>query len=217
MKLVVLGASGGCGKQLVDQALQRGHQVTAVMRPSSSFTAPTGVRVERGDLTSSEFMRSALKGQDVVLSALGLRVKGLAPWNTPEDPTILTRSTKALVEAMKAEGVRRVVAISAGGVGDSLQLMPGFFKLLIKLTALKTAYAQLHDMEQQLFASGLEVCVPRPTGLTDGPATGKTVVATRFGGRATISRADVAGWMLDQLALPTFSERAPIITVTGAV
>lgn len=186
------------------------------MRQSSSFTALAGVQLARGDLTSVDFLRSAIRGHDAVLSALGLRLKGLGPWNTPEDPTFLSRSTKALVEAMKAEGVRRVVAISAGGVGESLQLMPGFFKLLIKLTALKTAYAQLHEMEQQLFASGLEVCVPRPTGLTDGPSTGKVLVATRFAGRATISRADVAGWMLDQLSRATFPERAPIITVTGA-
>jgi hypothetical protein len=108
------------------------------------------------------------------------------------------------------------VVISAGGVGDSFEQMPGFFQVMIKMTALKTAYAQLHDMEQQLLASGLDVCIARPTGLTDGPLTGKVVVAKGFKGRATISRADVAQWMLDQLEVPTFAEKTPMITVTGA-
>jgi putative NADH-flavin reductase len=216
MKLVVLGASGGCGKHLVEFAAKRGHTVTAVARVSSKLVVPLGVRVDRGDLTSLEFLRGVVRDQDAVLSGLGLRLGGLAPWNRPEDPTFLTRSTHALVEAMKSERVKRIVAISAGGVGDSFGQMPGFFRMLINFTALKTAYAQLHDMEQQLLASGLDVCIARPTGLTDGPPTGRVVVAKGFKGRATISRADVAQWMLDQLELPAFSQKLPMITVTGA-
>jgi putative NADH-flavin reductase len=216
MKLVVLGASGACGKHLVELAARKGHVVTAVARASSKLDVPPGVRVDRGDLTSFEFLRGVVKGHDAVLSGLGLRIGGIAPWNRPEDPTFLTRSTHALVGAMKAEAVRRLVVISAGGVGDSFEQMPGFFRVMIKMTALKTAYAQLHDMEQQLLASGLDVCIARPTGLTDGPLTGKVVVAKGFKGRATISRADVAQWMLDQLEVPTFAEKTPMITVTGA-
>ena len=216
MKLVVLGASGGCGKHLVDLAAKKGHVVRAVTRASSKLEVLPGVRVDRGDLTSAEFLRGVVKGQDAVLSGLGLRLPGLAPWSRAEDPTFLSRSTAALVEAMKAEGVKRVVVISAGGVGDSFEQMPGFFRTMIKLTSLKTAYAQLHDMEQQLLASGLDVCIARPTGLTDGPLTGKVVVAKGFKGRATISRADVAQWMIDQLEVPAFAERKPMITVTGA-
>ncbi|MBL8918939.1 MAG: NAD(P)H-binding protein [Myxococcaceae bacterium] len=216
MKIAVLGASGGCGRQLVEQAARRGHTVTAVARTTSKLEVPPGVKVDRGDLTSAEFLRGVVKGQDAVVSALGLRMPGLAPWHRPEDGTFLSRSTAALLEAMKAEGTRRVLAISAGGVGDSAALVPGFFRWMIKLTALKTAYAQLADMERQLFESGLDVCVPRPTGLTDGPLTNKAVTTRALVGRATISRADVAAWMLDQLDRPSFAERAPIITVTGA-
>lgn len=216
MKITVLGASGGCGKQLVELGAKRGHVVTAVARASSKVEVPVGVKVDRGDLTSAGFLRGVVKGQDAVLSGLGLRIGGLAPWNTPEDPTFLARSTAALIEAMKAEGTKRVLVVSAGGVGDSNALVPGFFRLMIKMTALKTAYAQLDEMERQLLASGLDVCIARPTGLTDGPLTGKAVIAKGFTGRATISRADVAGWMLDQLEQPALTERTPMITVTGA-
>ncbi len=216
MNLVILGASGGCGKHLVELAAKRGHHVTAVARPSSKLEVPPGVRVDRGELTSVDFLRGVVKGQDAVLSALGLRLGGLGPWNRPDDPTFLARSTQALVEAMKAEGVRRVIAISAGGVGDSFEQVPGLFRLIIKASALKHAYPQLHEMEQLLLKSGLDVCIPRPTGLTDGPLTRQVVITTGMKGRATISRVDVAGWMLEQLETPRFTVATPMITVTGS-
>jgi putative NADH-flavin reductase len=215
MKLAILGASGGCGRQLVELAAARGHEVTAVVR-SASWTPPTGVTVRRGDLTSEAFLREAVRGQDAVLSALGLRLPGLAPWAKAEVPDFLSRSTPALVAAMKAEGVTRLVAISAGGVGDSFPEMPAVFRLFIRATALRTAYAELEVMERLLLASGLDVCIPRPTGLTDGPLTGQVKVAKALRGAAQISRADVAGWMLDEVAKPSFDRRTPTITVTGA-
>jgi putative NADH-flavin reductase len=214
MRLVVLGASGGCGQQLVSQAKLRGHEVTAVVR-SQSWQPPAGVRVLRGDLTNETFLRDAVRGADAVVSALGLRIGGLGPWNKPEQPDFIARSTAALVAALKAEGVRRVMAISAGGVGDSFEVMPGIMKFMIRNTALKHAYPELGKMENALLASGLDVCIPRPSGLTDGPALGGVKIARAYKGRATINRADVAAWMLDQLALPAFTERTPMISVTG--
>lgn len=214
MKLAILGASGGCGAHLVTQAQERGHEVTAVVR-SVAWHPPAGVRVYRGNLANVDFLRAALKGQEAVLSALGLRIAGLAPWRKPEQPDFLVRSTSALLEAMKAEGVRRLEAISAGGVGDSRAQMPGAFKAMIALTSLKFAYGELEKMEQLMLASGLDVCLCRPSGLTDGPATGQVRVATRYAGRPTISRADVASWMLDQLDQSPFPHRTPLISVTG--
>ncbi len=216
MKLVVLGASGGCGRELVKEAARRGHTTTAVVRGSSKLEAPAGVEVLRGDLTSVAFLQSAVRGQDVVLSALGLRMPGLAPWAKPEVPDFLDRATPALVQAMRAEGVKRVVAISAGGVGDSRELIPAAFKAIIATTSLRTAYAALERMERVYLESGLEVCICRPTGLTDEPATGRAVVARGFTGRATIPRADVAAWMLDTAERGAFEHRTPMITVTGA-
>jgi len=214
MRVVVLGASGGCGEALVKQAKARGFDVRAVVR-SSTWQAPQGVEVRRGDLTSEPFLREAIHGCDVVLSALGLRMPGIAPWHRPEQPDFLTRSTPAIVGAMKAAGVSRIVAISAGGVGDSSVKVPGAFRFFIRATALRHAYRELEVMERVLLGSGLDVCIPRPTGLTDGPTTGQVKVCESFEGRATISRADVAAWMLDQLAKPAFDLRTPMISVTG--
>lgn len=216
MKLVVLGASGGCGHELVAQGDGRGHAMTAVARERSAVDAPSAVRVLRGDLTVTAFLREAVRGQDAVLSALGLRMPGIAPWHRPEDPTFLDRSTRALVEAMKAEGVRRVIAISAGGVRDSHDDVPLAFRMFIRATALRHAYEALARMEEVYLASDLDVCLVRPTGLTDEAATGRAVVAPRIVGRAQIPRADVARWMLDEVARSAFSHKTPMLTVTGA-
>lgn len=217
MRLVVLGASGGCGKELVKQALARGHQVTAVVRPGSAYEPPGGAQVARGEVFDAGFLTATFRGADAVLSALGLRLPGLSPFARAEVPDLLTRSSPIVVEAMRVAGVGRLVAISAGGVGESYAWMPGVFKMFIKLTALRKAYAELEVMERVLFASGLDVTCCRPTGLTDGPATGAVKEVKRLTGRATISRADVAAWMLDRAAASgPASERGPVITVTGA-
>jgi putative NADH-flavin reductase len=216
MKIVVLGASGGCGQQLVQQAVAAGHDVTAVVR-SKSWQAPSPkVRVVAGDVTSVAFLKEALAGQEAVLCALGLRLKSLAPWEKPEVADLLTRTGPALVEAMKACGVKRVLAVSAGGVGDSRTMIPGFFRVMMGLTALRHAYAELEVFERTLLSCGLEVSICRPTGLTDGERTGQVKVVTAMKGRATISRADVAGWMLGEVVKPSLEHRTPVITVTGA-
>jgi putative NADH-flavin reductase len=216
MKLVVLGASGGCGRLLVTQAAARGHAVTAVARASSRLDVPANVRALRGALDDEAFLRDALRGADAVLSALGLRLPGIAPWSRPDDPTFLDRSTPAVVRAMKAEGVRRAVVISAGGVGDSYEAVPGAFKLFIKTSALRHVYPALARMERVWLESDLDVCIARPTGLTDEPATGRAKAVTHVVGRATIPRADVAAWMLDALEAPRSEARTPMLTVTGA-
>jgi putative NADH-flavin reductase len=215
MNILVLGASGGCGQFLVSQAMARGHEVTAVVR-GARYVPPAGVTVLRGDLTDVAFLREAVRGKDAVMSALGLRLTGIAPWNGPVEADFLVKSTRAIVAAMKAEGARRILAISAGGVGDSREKVPAFFRAFVATTSLRKVYPELERMEEVLFASGLDVCIARPTGLTDEPATGAVKVVEGMAGRATISRADVAAWMLGELEKPAYSNKAPMITVTGA-
>lgn len=216
MRLVILGASGGCGAELVQQAHGRGHEVVAVARASSTLEVPTGVSLERGSLDDTAFLTRVMQGADVLLSAVGLRLRGFAPWSQPEDETLLSRTVPQWIAAMSAAGVERVMAISAGGVGESRSEMPWVFRFVIWGSALRYAYAELDIMETLLARSGLDWCCPRPTGLSDGRATGEVKVDPRLVGYAQISRADVAGWMLDELERPRFDRRAPILTVTGA-
>lgn len=215
MKISVLGASGGCGRLLVEQAASKGHDVTAVVR-SSQYQAPAGVKVVRGALTEEKTLREGLAGCEVVVSALGLRLESIAPWARPEQADFLSKSTPALISAMRATGVNRLLAISAGGVGDSRDKVPAAFRAFVSFSALRHAYKELEVMEQLLLASGLEVCICRPSGLTDGLVTGRVKVVDAIVGRGTISRGDVAAWMLSQLESQHFVSRTPMITVTGA-
>jgi len=211
MKLVVLGASGGIGRLLVQQAAERGHEVRAVGRAGSRIEVQSGGSLHRGDLTDEAFLREAMRGSDAVASCLGLKLPGIAPWHKAEDATFLDRSTTAIVAAMKAERVRRVIAVSAGGVGDSLSLVPAFFRAFLATTALKGVYAALDRMERIYLESGLETCMVRPPGLTDDPGTGRFVIVPKFPSEARMPRADVAAFMLAELERSGFSARTPLI------
>lgn len=215
MKVVVLGASGAIGRLLVQQAAAAGHQVVAVARGAVDVGGLTGVTVEQGSLTDVAFLSRVIAGADVVFSGLGLRLKGLAPWNTPEVPDFLDKSTAAIVTAMKTVGVRRAVVVSSSGIGDSAPLLPGFFKLFIAASAMRHVWPALNRMEEAWAKSGLDVTFVRPTGLSDGPATGKIVEPTKLVGQAQIARADVAAFMLQEAVRPDV-RRAVVITTTGA-
>jgi uncharacterized protein YbjT (DUF2867 family) len=211
MILVVLGASGGIGRLLARQAAQRGHEVRAVGRAASSLEVPPGGSVHRGDLADAAFLGEVMRGADAVASCLGLKLPGLAPWHKAEDATFLDRSTTAIVAAMKAQRVRRVIAVSAGGVGDSLSLVPAVFRVFLATTALKGVYAALDRMERLYLESGLETCLVRPPGLTDEPGTGRFVIVPRFPSETRMPRADVAAFMLSELERPSFSARTPLV------
>lgn len=211
MRLAVLGASGGVGRHLALGALARGHAVTAVVRPSSHVDLPPDVDVERGPLDDVGFLTSALRGADAVVSGLGLRVAGLAPWHRPEDPGFLDRHGSALVEAMRRAGVARLAWVSAGGAGDSYLHTPAAFRAFIALTSLRHVYPALSRLEATLMSSGIDVCIARPGGLTDAPPRGDVRVVERMSGPQQIARADVAAWMLDQLAITPFPHRAALI------
>jgi len=187
----------------------------ALTRHSSD--AVSAVETKRGDLTDAGFLANAFAGHDAVISALGFRLPGIAPWHKPKDPAFLETSARAVINACKQSGIQRVMAISAGGVAESDTLMPAVFRMFIAMSALRHVYPHLAEMEQIYLTSGVaDVCVARPSGLTDGERTGKVhVVTRRMQGRAAISRADVASWMLDQLDLSPQGARAPVITVTG--
>ena len=215
MHLAIVGASGGCGRHLVQQALAAGHTITAIGRSSSDLSHAPEASQRRGDVGDEAFLTEAFSGAEVVLAAIGLKLSGISPFARCEDPTLLRRAGPAIARAAEAASVRRILAISAGGVGDSYAQMPGFFKALIATTSLRIAYRELERFEAALFAGSVETCCVRPTGLTDAPATGEAVVAHRLSGRATIPRADVAAFMLAHLDGDP-PGRGPVITVTGA-
>ncbi|MFD9396691.1 NAD(P)-dependent oxidoreductase [Streptomyces sp. NPDC060000] len=193
MKFTVFGATGGIGREVVRQALDAGHEVTAVVRDPARLGV-TGDRLEvvRADLTDPGALRPAVTGRDAVLSGLGARSR--------KDAGVAARLTRTVLSAMEAEGVRRLLVVSAGPVGPEPEGDGVLDRTLrgIVSAALKDVYADLREMEAELARSATEWTVVRPPRLQDKPVTGsyrKVVGGFPLKGRF-IGRADVAHAML---------------------
>jgi putative NADH-flavin reductase len=210
MKLTIVAATGGIGRQVLEQAVAAGHEVTAVVRDPKKLS--TRVRIVAADLAMADpaALESAVDGADAVLSGLGARSRSEAG--------VAARGTRAIVSAMQATDVRRIVVVSAAPIGtvaspgrpSSPRHDPGdgFFMrhLFAPLTkaALRGHYADLALMEDVLRESGLDWTVVRPPRLTDKPATGsyRTAYGQNLPRGFLISRADVAHYMLKVLDQP---------------
>ncbi|WP_406039288.1 SDR family oxidoreductase [Micromonospora sp. NBC_00898] len=211
MKLTIVGATGGIGRHLVDQAVAAGDDVTAVVRDPAKL-AGIPIRVVAADLATADpaTLRAACTGADAVLSGLGPR--------SSADAGIATRGTRAVVDAMTGAGVRRIVVVSAAPVGvvpspgrpHPPRRDPGDGPLMRYLLGpairrvLRRHYADLALMEEVLRDSGLDWTVVRPPRLTDKPLTGsyRTAYGRNVRGGLTVSRADVAHAMRHLLDRP---------------
>ena len=189
MRLFVLGATGGTGLQLIDQALARGHAVTAFVRSPAKLEAREGLSVRQGDPRDTASLAAALPGHDAVLSALG------PPG--PRRSTILPDSARSTVSAMQSAGIRRLLIVSAAILFEDL----GLLAALLRRTLLRNVAMGSGEMEQVVTASNLDWTIVRPPRLTNAPPTGRYQVAdNRFPpGKQTLSRADVAHFLLDEL------------------
>ena len=214
MNLLVLGASGGCGRWLVRLARERGHHVRALVRPKTPFYPPAGTETIRGEVLQEGIVDRALEGRDAVLSALGIKRK--TPWNPwsalASPPNLTTRVAERLVEAMPRHNVHRVVVISAAGVGESARHMHPLIRWMIYHSSVAASYEDLQEMEAVFARSGLDWLAVCPTTLVAGPPTGSVQVVDRYGMRSRISSGDVATWMLDAVeTTESFTERTQII------
>lgn len=197
MRLVVLGASGGIGRWAVTLAAEKGHVVTAVMRQSSAFTSTAATTVLRGELTDPSFLESAVAGHDAVVSCVGIRRAGLNPFaKLLSPPDLTTRLASSLSRAMENRDVRRLVVVSAGGVGDSYSQLTWSLQQLVSTGNVAVAYRDLAGMEARLAASSLDWLAVRPVTLTPGAPLGRAHRVDRYGLTSTIRRSDVASWMV---------------------
>lgn len=210
MKFTVVAATGRIGRQVLDQALAAGHDVTAVARNPSIL--PAAVHTLAADLAAADpaVLEPAVAGANAVLSGLGPRSRAGAG--------VASAGTRAIVQAMRATGVGRVVVVSAAPVAtvaspgrpDPPRHDPGDGFLMRHLlapalvAALRDVYADLALMEDVLRDSGLDWTAVRPPRLTDGPLTGayRTAVGRNLRRGLLVSRADVAHLMLAVLDRP---------------
>jgi putative NADH-flavin reductase len=196
MRILIFGATGGTGRELVAQALQGGHDVTAFVRsPGKLSIVDSRLSVVQGDIQRAEAIRAAIPGHDAVLSALGTRSLG--------QTTLLSNASREILASMQEHGVRRLIWESSLGVGETRgQLGPLYSWLLVPLL-LRHVFADKERQEAIIKASPLEWTIVQPAALTNGPRTGTYRVGACEGRLfPRISRADVAHFMLKELENP---------------
>lgn len=217
MKILIFGAAGRTGRELVKQARAQGHEVTPF----------------KGDVRDYAAVREQIPGHDAVVSALGTKARVglvialvvacqfLAPEATilawlvrliipigivllfSRRNPVLSIGAKNIVRAMKESGVRRLVWQSALGIGSSRGQLGAWYNFFLIPFFLRGSFADKEVQEKIIRESGLDWVVVRPGGLTNGPRTGKYHQTTKTGyafATPTISRADVADFILKQVA-----------------
>jgi putative NADH-flavin reductase len=191
MKLIVLGATGGIGMEVVRQAIKRGHSVTAVVRSPERLSAFAGViRILQGDLLNAAELRQAIDGQDAVISAFGPRVPVAR-----SDHDLLERFARRLTDAMQHTTVKRAVIVSTAFLFKDAVFPPAY---LVGRLFFPSVVADASAMERIVMGSALDWTLVRPPQLTDKSRTGRYRVREghlpAFGSK--IARADVADFLI---------------------
>jgi uncharacterized protein YbjT (DUF2867 family) len=208
MKVLVLGATGGTGREIVREARESGHSVVALVRSKAKADGLAGAELVEGDARDTDAVARALEGCQGVISSLG------TPMSPFREVTLLSTATRTLVDEVARQKVRRLVCITGLGAGDSRGHGGFVFDRLILPLFLRKVYADKDRQEAIVRSSGAEWVLVRPTVLNDKAARGSVRALTDLSGvhGGTIARADVAKFVVAQLAGDEWLRRAPLIT-----
>lgn len=206
MRIVVFGAGGPTGRQLVEQALDAGHEVTAVTRRPQLFPARAGLSVADADATDAAAVERAVAGSDAVVSALGV-----PPGRKPV--TLYSTAAAHIVTAMERQGVKRLIVVSSSVLDPDWRPSGAFFfnhvlDPYVNRVIARTAHEDMRRMEALIRASGLDWTIARPSGLFDHPRPTHAVVTEDSADGVFTARADLAASMLRELSEGRYVGRA---------
>jgi putative NADH-flavin reductase len=210
-KVLIIGASRGIGLETVKAALLAGHNVRALARSAASIPVQNaGLEKVPGNALDSSTIRSVLEGVDVVVQTLGVDI---APRSIFERTTLFSQSTRILVDAMKIADVKRLIAVTGLGAGDSRGHGGLLYDAVVFPLFLKRVYDDKDVQEWIIRSSGLDWTIVRPGLLTNRPASGRYRILTaahnwRFG---LISRADVADFIVRQIEDRALIHATPLL------
>ena len=204
MNLLIFGATGSVGRHIVRQALEAGHRVTAFARdPTKVGILHERLTIVQGNVMEPALVDQAIPSHEAVLAALGSQ-----PWNTHN---VRSEGNRLIVRAMVRTGIRRLVSLSTLGAGDSWKSLPLKYRILFR-TILRKAFADQEAQERHIMQSPLDWVIVRPGEFIEGDRTGMYrhgFAVTDNTITATISHADVADFMLKQVADDTYLRKTP--------
>lgn len=202
MHIALFGATGGTGRQVLDQGIAQGHCIAALVRDPAKLPDQPGLTKVRGDVLDPEPVSQCVTGADAVICVLGSHGR--------QDP-IEARGTERIIDAMRASGVRRFIVVTSLGVGDSRPRLSWPVRLMMDVMLGPIMRAK-EAQETLVKASGLDWTIVRPGGLTNGPRTGSYRLDEDPSVKpGRVSRADVADFVLRQLADDSFLHRTPAV------
>ena len=205
MKLIVFGATGKTGREIVNQSLEQGYEVTAFVRDPAKMTLEhSDLKVKKGDIFDFTSVTQAIQGQDAVICSLGTSELGKT--------TVRSEGTANIVKAMEENHVNRLIVITAMGVAESWSTL-SFVNKLFFATLLRNSREDHEKQEVVVKESNLDWTIIRPSGLTDSLLTERYDIGVNILAKTSkIARADVAHAIIKEVHDNTFVHKAVTIT-----
>ena len=212
MKVVIFGATGFSGKAILREALAQNHQVTVLVRNAKAvFVQDKNLTVVEGNVLDRNAVNAILKNQEAVIQCLGVGGKG-----DGKPTTFVSEANNIIMEEMAKTNVRRLIAMSIAGAGNSLAFTPWIFRKLVLPYFMKWLQVLIDDknrMEPMIIKSNLDWTIVRCAGILDKAAKGKVNdTLTGKGLKFSITLTDMAKFMVAQLEEKKYIKQAPSIS-----
>ena len=212
MKVTIFGATGFSGQAILAEALKQGHEVTILVRDASKIPIKhNNLKLVEGNVLDPQIVASVIHHQEAVIQCLGVGGKG-----DGKPTTFISDATKVIVDEMQKQNIKRLIAMSNVGAGNSIAFQPWFFTKIILpyfMKWLKVIIEDKNRMEPIIMNSNLDWTIVRCPNIVDKPAKG-TCNATLDGKglKLSITLPDLSKFMVDQLKQTAFIKQAPSVS-----
>ncbi len=212
MKVIIFGATGFSGQGILAEALKQGHKVTILVRDASKIPIRhQNLTIVEGNVLNTQTVASVLHHQEAVIQCLGVGGKG-----DGKPSTFISDATKIIVDEMQKQNIKRLIAMSNVGAGNSIAFQPWFFTKIILpyfMKWLKVIIEDKNRMEPIIMNSNLDWTIVRCPNIVDKPAKG-TCNATLDGKglKLSVTLPDLSKFMVEQLKQKAFIKQAPSVS-----
>ena len=212
MKVIIFGATGFSGQGILAGALQQGHEVTILVRDASKVPIKhKNLTLVEGNVLDPQTVASVIHHQEAVIQCLGVGGKG-----DGKPTTFISDATKVIVDEMQKQNIKRLIAMSNVGAGNSIAFQPWFFTKIILpyfMKWLKVIIEDKNRMESIIMNSNLDWTIVRCPNIVDKPAKGTcNPTLDGKGLKLSITLPDLSKFMVDQLKQTTFIKQAPSVS-----
>ena len=212
MKVIIFGGTGFSGKAIVAEAIRQGHAVTVLVRDASKIPIRHNkLTIIEGNVLDSEVIASVLRRQEVVIQCLGVGGKG-----DGKPSTFISDATRLIVEEMQKQGIKRLIAMSNVGAGNSKAFQPWFFNKILLPYFMRWLQAIIDDknrMEPIIMNSLLDWTIVRCPNIVDRPAKGScSATLDGKGLKLSVTLGDMAVFMVNQISDTTYLRQAPSVS-----